>query len=149
MNPICVLGGHEAARDSVYNSGFHFGRCRRCQSPLLRNGPEWRPVPKGYRIVWRSGRHRHSIEPDYADVLPILHREANLPAVRPPFASWCRQLARGRRQRRADRDPLVAAAVAAEARADSQYPTLLVLAALVGAGFQLLFGLGPRRAGFD
>jgi hypothetical protein len=149
MNPICVLAGHQAPRDPVYNSGFHFGGCRRCGRALVRAGPDWRPVPKGHRIVWKSGRHSHSLEPDYADVLPILHREANLPAVRAPFASWCRELVRLRRQRRAGRDPLVAAAAAAEARADAQYPALLVLAALVGAGFQLLFGLGPRRASFD
>jgi hypothetical protein len=148
MMLICVLAGHEAAGQSVYNSGFHFGRCRRCRRPLVRAGPDWRPVPKGHRIVWKSGRHSHSLEPDYADVLPVLHREANLPAVRAPFASWCRELARLRRERRAEPDPLAAAA-AAEARADAQYPTLLVLAALVGAGCQLLFGLGARRAGFD
>lgn len=149
MNPICALAGHEAGSDYVYNSGFHFGRCRRCQRALVRAGPDWRPVPKGHRIVWKSGRHSHSLDTDYAGVLPVLHREANLPAVRSPFASWCRELARGRRRRRAGRDPLTGAAVAAEARADAQYPTLLVLAALVGAGFQLLFGMGPRRAGFD
>ena len=149
MNLICALAGHGAARNSVYNSGFHFGRCRRCRRALVRAGPDWRPVPKGHRIVWKAGRHSHSLEPDYADVLPILHREANLPAVRPPFASWCRQLVRLRRQRGTERDPLVAAATAAEARADAQYPSLLVLAALVGAGVQLLFGFRPQRVSFD
>jgi hypothetical protein len=148
MNPICALAGHKAAPGPVYNSGFHFGRCRRCRGALVRTGSDWRPVPKGHRIVWKAGRHSHSLEPDYADVLPVLHREANLPAVRAPFASWCRELVRPRRRRRAESDPLLASAEAAEARADAQYPTLLVLAALVGAGFQLLFGLRPRRAGF-
>lgn len=148
MNPICALVGHEAGPHPVYNSGFHFGRCRRCSRALVRAGPDWRPVPKGHRIVWKSGRHSHSLEPDYAGVLPVLHRQANLPAVRAPFASWCRELVRARRHRRAERDP-TRAAVAAEARADAQYPALLVLAALVGAGVQLLFGFGPRRMSFD
>lgn len=149
MNPICALAGHAAAPNPVYNSGFHFGRCRRCRRALVRAGPDWRPVPKGHRIAWKAGRHSHSLEPDYADVLPILHREANLPAVRAPFASWCRELVRLRRKRRTERDPLVAAAAAAEARADAQYPALLVVAALVGAGFQLLFGFGGRRVSCD
>ena len=39
-------------------------------------------------------KHQHSVEPSFAGVRPVLHREATLPAVRPPFASWSRDMVR-------------------------------------------------------
>jgi hypothetical protein len=144
MNLLCALGGHEAGPATVYNGGFHFGRCRRCRCDMIRRGAQWRLVPAGHRVVWKEGRHAHSLEPVWAEVLPILHRGANLPAVRPPFASWCRQLIRTDRRRRRP-CPSAGAAEATEANPDAPYPVFLVVAALVGAGLQLLFGFG--RAG--
>jgi len=144
MSLLCALGGHEAGPDEVYNGGYYFARCRRCERDMIRCGAAWRMVPDGHRVVWRSGRRQHSLEPDLSGVLPVLHREANLPAVRPPFASWSRDMVRLRRS-----PPAAAAAVAAAVeREEPQYPRLLVLAALVGAGLQLIFSLGSGRGSF-
>ena len=142
MSLLCALGGHEAGAGEIYNGGYYFARCRRCERDMIRCGAAWQMVPSGHRVVWRSGRHQHSLEPDLSSVLPVLHREANLPAVRPRFASWSRDMVRLRRNA-----PAAAAATAAAIeREEPQYPRLLVLAALVGAGLQLIFSLGSGRA---
>ena len=139
MSLLCALGGHEAGSGEVYNGGYYFARCRRCERDMIRSGAAWQMVPSGHRVVWRSGRHEHSVEPSFAGVLPILHREANLPAVRPPFASWSRDMVQVRRS------PEPAGPVALE-KEEPHYPRLLVIAALVGAGLQLLFSLGSGRS---
>ena len=145
MSMLCALGGHEAASDEVYNGGYYFSRCRRCAKDMIRCGAAWQMVPSGHRVVWKSGRNCHSVEPSFAGVLPVLHRDANLPAVRPPFSSWSRDLA-GRRSSRRERKRAAAAAIAADPeREELHYPRLLVVAALVGAGLQLLLGLGSGR----
>ena len=138
MSLLCALGGHEAGLGEVYNGGYYFARCRRCERDMIRSGAAWQMVPSGHRVVWRSGRHRHSVEPSFAGVLPVLHRESNLPAVRAPFTSWSRDMVQLRRPP----EPTAAAAVEKE---EPHYPSLLVIAALVGAGLQLLFGLGSGR----
>jgi hypothetical protein len=142
MSLLCALGGHEAGSGEVYNGGYYFSRCRRCQRDMIRSGGAWQMVPDGHRVVWRAGRHQHSMEPNFAGVLPVLHREANLPAVRPPFASWSRAMVRLRRP------PAATAAASAAAvleKEEPQYPRLLVIAALIGAGLQLIFSLGSGR----
>jgi len=143
MSLLCALGGHEAGPGEVYNGGYYFSRCRRCERDMIRSGAAWQMVPAGHRVVWRSGRHQHSVEPSFAGVLPVLHREANLPAVRPPFASWSRDMVRLRRAPAA----AAASAEAALEREEPHYPPLLVIAALVGAGLQLIFSLGSGRGG--
>ena len=143
MSLLCAMGGHEAGPGEVYNGGYYFSRCRRCRRDMIRCGAAWQMVPSGHRVVWRSGRCQHSLEPDLSSVLPVLHREANLPAVRPPFASWSRDMVRLRRP------PAAAAAASAAAaleKEEPQYPRLLVIAALVGAGLQLIFSLGSGRS---
>ena len=145
MSLLCALGGHEAGAGEVYNGGYYFARCRRCRRDMIRSGGAWQMVPSGHRVVWRTGRHQHSLEPDLARVLPVLHRDANLPAVRPPFASWSRDMVRLRRPGRHGAAAAEAAATSAE-REEPQYPALLVLAALVGAGLQLIFSLGSGRS---
>jgi hypothetical protein len=144
MSLLCALGGHEAGDGEVYNGGYYFARCRRCRRDMIRCGAAWQMVPGGHRVVWRSGRHQHSLEPDLAGVLPVLHRDSNLPAVRPAFASWSRDMVRLRRPAAAK----AAAAVADSEIEEPQYPRLLVLAALVGAGLQLIFSLGSGRGSF-
>src|SRR5688572_27277337 len=133
MTLLCAMGGHEAGPGEVYNGGYYFAHCRRCRRDMIRCGPAWQMVPSGHRVVWRSGRGQHSLEPDLSGALPVLHREANLPTVRPRFASWSRDLVRLRRSA----PPAAAAAVPAVEREEPHYPALLVLAALVGAGLQL------------
>lgn len=143
MSLLCALGGHEAGSGEVYNGGYYFARCTRCERDMIRSGAAWQMVPSGHRVVWRSGRHQHSVEPTFAGVLPVLHREANLPAVRPPFASWSRDVVRLRASPSATATGSAAALLEKE---EPNYPRLLVIAALVGAGLQLIFGLGSGRS---
>ncbi|HYD38487.1 MAG TPA: hypothetical protein VEA60_12790 [Allosphingosinicella sp.] len=145
MSLLCALGGHEAGPGEVYNGGYYFARCRRCRRDMIRCGAAWQMVPVGHRVVWRSGRGQHSLEPDLSAALPVLHRDSNLPAVRPRFASWSRDMVRLRR--RVPAAAAAAAAVPAAEREEPQYPALLVIAALVGAGLQLIFSLGSGRGG--
>ena len=140
MSIICIVAGHEARSGAVYNSGFHFSRCRRCARDMIRSSGDWEIVPGGHRVAWKAGRNSHSIEPDYARVLPIHLPESKLPAVRPSFASWSRHLARLRRPKAPPK-----AATDQEVEEKEPYPRLLVLAALVAAGLQLVFGFGGRR----
>jgi hypothetical protein len=140
MSLLCALGGHEAGSGEVYNGGYYFARCRRCERDMIRSGAAWQMVPSGHRVVWRSGRHQHSVEPSFAGVLPVLHREANLPAVRAPFASWSRDMVQLGRP-----SPAAAAAAVLE-KEEPHYPRLLVIAALVGAGLQLIFSLSSGRS---
>jgi hypothetical protein len=143
MSLLCALGGHEAGSGEVYNGGYYFARCRRCERDMIRSGAAWQMVPGGHRVVWRSGRHQHSVEPTFEGVLPVLHRDANLPAVRPPFASWSRDVVR---LRQAPSGANAASAAAVLEKEEPHYPRLLVIAALVGAGLQLIFSLGSGRS---
>jgi MraZ protein len=136
MSLLCALGGHEAGNGEVYNGGYYFAHCRRCGRDMIKSGGDWQMVPSGHRVVWRKGRHEHSVQPSFAGVMPVLHREANLPAVRPPFASWSREIVR------LWRAPAASAAAAASEKEEPQYPRLLIIAALIGAGLELIFGLG-------
>jgi hypothetical protein len=144
MSLLCALGGHEAGAGEVYNGGYYFARCRRCERDMIRSGAAWQMVPSGHRVVWRAGRHQHSVEPSFAGVLPVLHRDSNLPAVRPPFASWSRDIVS--LTRRPARETASTQAEAALELEEPQYPRLLVLAALVGAGLHLIFSLGSGRS---
>ena len=149
MSILCALGGHEAAAAETYNSGYYFSSCRRCRCDMIRSGAAWREVPRGHKVVWKDGRHSHSVEPDYALVLPALHRDANLPAVRAPFASWGRQLVQvavpGARRTNGGG---ARAAVAEEEAEERSFPYLLALAAVVGAGLQLAMSFRAMRADF-
>jgi hypothetical protein len=143
MSLLCALGGHEADRSEVYNSGFYFSACRRCGQDMMRSGATWQMVPRGHRIVWKVGnRHRHSIEANYAVYAPIVHRDSNLPAVKPSYVSWNRQLVE-----------IAGAGIGSgkapspssqEEREEPTYPYLLALAAIVGAGLQLVLSFGSR-----
>jgi len=145
MSILCTVGGHEADRDEVYNSGYWFSRCRRCRRDMIRTGGSWDVIPRGHRVVWRSGRGSHSLATDFAHVLPVLHPAANLPMVRPRFASWSRQLAPSSPPARLPAEATGEAKEAAGAQ-EPPYP-LLMVAALVAGALQLVFGLSRRRAG--
>jgi hypothetical protein len=49
----CWLGRHVAVERGVRNHNHEFGRCDRCRRDLIRHGERWKPVPKGYRVVWK------------------------------------------------------------------------------------------------
>ena len=142
MNLRCTLAGHRAGENPVYNSGYYFGACRRCGDPLIRGARgSWRPVPTGHRVVWKSGRHFHSLGADYDGLLPIVSPELQLPAAPSPFVSWCRAMVA--KAHPARRQAAVATVEVEEG--DYRYPGLLVAAVLVGAGLKLLLGFGAGR----
>jgi hypothetical protein len=135
MRLLCGLTGHEPASAEVYNGGYFFSHCRRCGGDMLRSGDRWGTAPAGHRVVWKSGRHSHSVEPDYERVRPILHPTANLPMARPRFSSWSRQMV-GR--------PAIGPAAPADEPQESPYPRLLVAVAMVAGALQLLFRFRRR-----
>jgi hypothetical protein len=54
MGILCRLGQHRAAPQVRSNGGASFGRCAGCGCDLILSASGWRPVPRGYRLVWRS-----------------------------------------------------------------------------------------------
>lgn len=51
----CRLGWHTPESDGVWNHGYAFTRCKRCKRDMVRSlFGEWH-MPKGVRVVWRSG----------------------------------------------------------------------------------------------
>ena len=144
---LCALGGHEAAAAETYNSGYYFSSCRRCRCDMIRSGEVWRDVPRGHKVVWKGGCHSHSLEPDFAGVLPTVHRDANLPAGRGPFASWERSLVEVAvpALRRTNGGGGARATVAEAEAEERSFPYLLALAAVVGAGLQLAMSLRAMR----
>ena len=54
MSLICRLRGHAPDPDEICNAGRCFSRCLRCGADLVQEGEEWKPVPKGYRVVWKD-----------------------------------------------------------------------------------------------
>ena len=150
MSILCALGGHEAADEETYNSGYYFSACRRCGADMIRSGPWWNDVPSGHKVVWKAGCHSHSLEPDYGPVLPAVHRDANLPAVKSPFSVWGRQLVQVAVPglARTNRGGRARAAVCDEETQERPYTTLLVFAAVVGAGLQLVMSFRGVRTGF-
>ncbi len=139
MNLQCAIGGHAAGPDPVYNSGYYFSPCRRCGRYLLRSARGgWGVVPPGHRIVWKAGRHSHSLEADYSGVLPILRQDSRLP-VRQSARRSNRALIRLRPAGRAGAGAF-AAAEAPEESGDYAYPRLLLAAVIVGAGLKMVLG---------
>jgi hypothetical protein len=140
MNIGCAVAGHEAGEE-VYNSGFYFSACRRCGRHLVRSArTSWEIPPPGHRVVWKAGRHSHSLDADYSGCLPIVKQEAALPAVRSPFASWSRAMIRLERPARA-----AGPAQAIEESGDYQSPRLLLVAVVLGAGLQMLLSFVSRN----
>ena len=55
MKLFCLVAGHKAVPSNIWNDGHFFSRCTRCDCELIGRGGIWRSVPRGYRVVWRSG----------------------------------------------------------------------------------------------
>jgi hypothetical protein len=72
MNLLCRGIGHRGLERETYNGGYFFARCSRCSGDFVRDGRKWKAVPPGHRVVWKAGRHSHSLQPDYAHALPIV-----------------------------------------------------------------------------
>src|SRR4051794_12294523 len=134
----CTIAGHDADRREGYNAGDYFSACRRCGSRLVRAPRSgWCLAPRGHRIVWKVGRNSHSLEANYAGVLPIVLEGAGMPARR--------QMLGSRALISVQQRPAAAALGAVEEGDDYKYPRLLLAAVIVGAGLKLLLGFASGR----
>jgi hypothetical protein len=69
---LCRLGIHRAGAGVTWNGGIGFSRCAGCGADLVRRqGAGWRPVPRGYAVVWRpKGEAAAALAAPAADVRP-------------------------------------------------------------------------------
>ena len=79
MGILCTLGLHRAAPAVRANGGASFGRCRDCGCDLILAQSGWRPIPRGYRIVWRSEPPPSAADPAQ---LPLALPEPSGPPIR-------------------------------------------------------------------
>jgi hypothetical protein len=63
MAILCRLGRHQAAPLVRANRGASFGSCLHCGCDLILATSGWRPVPRGYRIVWGSRPPERAADP--------------------------------------------------------------------------------------
>ena len=63
MGILCRLGQHSAAPQVRANRGASFGRCAGCGCDLILSATGWRPVPRGYRVVWRNAAPERAADP--------------------------------------------------------------------------------------
>jgi len=76
MKGLCRLGFHKARKSEIWNGGYYFSRCVRCDQDMIRRPDEdWQAVPPGHHIVWRPGSRRVAYvvpRPDSHEKLPAL-----------------------------------------------------------------------------
>lgn len=125
MSILCLAKGHRPLRAELWNEGYYFSCCDRCGCDLIRTGMSWGPVPGGHRVVWKAGAHRHSLDIANRRGLPIAYAERRTFDHR-----WLLDYWRG--------TPAVVDAKPERQHAEAEYPYLLALAAIAGAGMQLL-----------
>jgi hypothetical protein len=149
MSLLCFVQGHSPSEEQVWNRGYSFSKCRRCSCDLIRSDADWEIVPRGLRVVWKQGPYEHSRPAGYVRNLPVLYRDVRGGLPAPWFGGWYRHvlaLAGG-----GAAEGLSATASAAAIALDDperdprQYPYALALAAVVGAGLQLLLSSRSRR----
>ena len=145
MSIKCRLAGHRPAQRQFYNSGYWFSACAQCGEDLVRTPRgRWHSAPAGHRIVWKSGRHAHSIQTDYAHVLPVAVPTPALPARQSPFASWARDLMPWRGPALTARRGS-SAAIETDSLADFRCSRALLVAVMLGAGLKMLLTFGGAR----
>ncbi|MGE5722762.1 MAG: hypothetical protein ACM3YM_09900 [Sphingomonadales bacterium] len=54
MGLICRLTRHKPVPSYIWNDGYYFTRCSSCGCEMIGRGGMWRPVPRGYRVVWKK-----------------------------------------------------------------------------------------------
>ena len=133
MNILCTLYAHYPQAQEIWNQGYFFSRCERCGEDLVRTDGDWEPVPNGHRVVWKSGVHDHSVSSEYRRSVPVRY-------TAPGFA---RAAAILERLRQRDPEPLE---LTEREEEEQRYPYLLAVAAIVGAGLQLLVRYRTERA---
>lgn len=145
MSILCFIQGHSPSDEQVWNRGYSFARCHRCSCDMIRSDADWEAVPRGHRVVWKAGPHEHSRPAGYVRNLPILYRDVRggVPALW--SGGWYRQvlaLAGG-----GTAESMAAPAVALDGaeREPAQIPVLIALAAVAGAGLQLILASRSRQ----
>jgi hypothetical protein len=76
MKLACLFGRHQARASAVRNQGLYFSHCLHCGRDMVRTLGRWRPVPRGFRVVWRSAGAPDPI----AANLPVSSRARARPA---------------------------------------------------------------------
>lgn len=145
MSILCFIQGHEPSDEQVWNRGYSFARCRRCSCDMIRSDADWEAVPRGHRVVWKAGPHEHSRPAGYVRNLPVLYRDVRGGVPAWWSGGWYRQvlaLAGG-----GTAESIAAPAVAADdaEREPGQIPVLIALAAVAGAGLQLILANRSRQ----
>ncbi len=54
MSIFCRLFAHAPIPSRLWNGGYYFTKCSRCECDLIRRGSTWNEVPAGYQVVWRE-----------------------------------------------------------------------------------------------
>ena len=54
MSIICRFFAHAPIPSRLWNGGYYFTKCSRCECDLIRRGSSWTEVPAGYQVVWRE-----------------------------------------------------------------------------------------------
>ncbi len=75
MGILCWILGHGARGHGLWNEGYFFTDCRRCSCDLIRTDGSWSPLPHGYRVIWKTGFHRHAVPSDFKRNLPLMPDE--------------------------------------------------------------------------
>lgn len=76
MSIFCTLGKHDISPAGIWNGGCRFSNCMRCRKDMVLSGGVWRPVPAGYRVVWKprslvkAGQER-AAGPDYGKTVDL------------------------------------------------------------------------------
>jgi hypothetical protein len=141
MSLVCFIQGHSPSEEQIWNRGYSFSKCRRCRRDMIRSDSEWSVVPRGHRVVWKGGLHEHSRPAGYARNLPMLYRDSIRGGVPAEWhGGWYKQvlaLAGGGTAQRLSA-PAAAMALDDPEQENRPFPYLIALAAVAGAGLQLL-----------
>ena len=148
MSLLCFVQGHSPSEEQIWNRGYSFSRCRRCRCDMVRSEADWQVVPRGHKVVWKAGLHEHSRPAGYSRNLPMLYRDSERGGVPEHWhGGWYRQVLAlaggGHAQRLAG--PAAAIALDDPERDARPFPYVIALAAIAGAGLQLLFAERVRR----
>ena len=153
MSILCFIQGHTPSEEQIWNRGYSFSKCRRCRCDMIRSDGDWQAVPRGLRVVWKGGLHEHSRPAGYTRNLPMLYRDGVRGGVPAHWqgGGWYKQLLAiaggGAAERLSGPTSAGAAALAVDdPEHDSRpFPYLIALAAVAGAGLQLLLAERTRR----
>jgi hypothetical protein len=112
---------------------------------MIRSDADWEVVPPGHRVVWKTGPNEHSRPAGYARNLPVLYRDVRggVPALW--RGGWYRQVLALAGGCTAEAEAASAAALDDPEREPRQYPVLIALAAMAGAGIQLILASRSRH----